>query len=243
MQIGRSVSLNFLKSARFWIAVIAVALVIALRMTKFGELLSLDTLREHRGTLVTWVEANKLLASASYVLAYVAVVAFSFPGAAMLTLAGGVLFGAALGTALTVVGATIGATIVFLFARFLLGDRAFDRLGTQYPSLVEGIRENAWSYLLVLRFVPLFPFFLVNLVAAFVGVRLSTYVLTTLFWYFARHGGVFSVRRGPWKHPRSRGEYLGRHGSHPDNPFRSRWTRGTFPCRDPDPQKASWTKA
>lgn len=174
-------SLTFLKSPRLWIAVIAVVILIAIRMTKLGELLSFDTLREHRDTLVTWVEANKLLASAAYVLVYVAVVAFSFPGAAILTLTGGFLFGAALGTALTVVGATVGATIVFLFAKFLLGDRAFDRLGAQYPNLVEGIRENAWSYLLVLRFVPLFPFFLVNLVAAFVGVKLSTYVLTTLF--------------------------------------------------------------
>jgi uncharacterized membrane protein YdjX (TVP38/TMEM64 family) len=175
------VSVTFLKSPRFWIAVIAVAFIVALRMTKLGELLSLDTLRDHRGALVAWVDANKLLASAGYVLVYVAVVAFSFPGAAILTLAGGFLFGAALGTALTAVGATVGATIVFLFAKFLLGNSAFHRLGTQYPNLVVGIRENAWSYLLVLRFVPLFPFFLVNLVAAFVGVKLSTYVLTTFF--------------------------------------------------------------
>lgn len=158
-----------------------MALIIALRMTKLGELISLDTLRAHRGTLVAWVEANKLLASAAYVLVYVAAVAFSFPGATILTLTGGFLFGAALGTALTAVGATVGATIIFLFAKFLLGDSAFDRLGIQHPNLVKGIRENAWSYLLVLRFVPLFPFFLVNLVAAFVGVKLPTYVLTTLF--------------------------------------------------------------
>jgi uncharacterized membrane protein YdjX (TVP38/TMEM64 family) len=181
MQIGCPVSLTFLKSPRFWIAVTAVTFIVALRMTKLGELLSLDTLRDHRGALVALVEANKLLASAGYILVYIAVVAFSFPGAAILTLAGGFLFGAALGTALTAVGATVGATVVFLFARFLLGDRAFDRLGAQYPNLIQGIRENAWSYLLVLRFVPLFPFFLVNLVAAFVGVKLSTYVLTTFF--------------------------------------------------------------
>lgn len=158
-----------------------MALIIAFRMTKLGELLSLDTLRVHHSALVAWVEANNLLASAAYVLVYVVAVAFSFPGAAILTLTGGFLFGAALGTALTAAGATVGATIVFLFAKLLLGDRAFDRLGSQHPNLVEGIRENAWSYLLVLRFVPLFPFFFVNLVAAFVGVKLSTYVLTTFF--------------------------------------------------------------
>jgi uncharacterized membrane protein YdjX (TVP38/TMEM64 family) len=175
------VSLSFLKNPRFWVAVGAVAIIVALRMTELGEILSLDTLRAHRGTLVTWVEANNLLASAVYVLVYIGAVAFSIPGAAILTLTGGFLFGTALGTALTAAGATAGATIIFLFAKLLVGDSVFDRLGTQYPSLVDGIRKNAWSYLLVLRFVPLFPFFLVNLVAAFVGVKLLTYVITTTF--------------------------------------------------------------
>jgi uncharacterized membrane protein YdjX (TVP38/TMEM64 family) len=174
-------SLTFLRSPRLWIAVMAVALIIALRMTGLGDLLSLDTLRTHRGALVAWVEANKLLASAAYVFVYVGAVAVSLPGAAFLTLAGGFLFGAPLGALLTAVGATIGATIVFLFAKSLFGTLVVDRLGAQYPNLVEGIRENSWSYLLVLRFVPLFPFFLVNLVAAFVGVKLSTYLLTTFF--------------------------------------------------------------
>ncbi len=174
-------SINFLKSPRLWIAIAVVILIVALQMTGLGDLLSLDTLRAHRGALVAWVDANTLLASAAYAFVYIGAVTFSLPGAAFLTLTGGFLFGAALGTALTAVGATVGATIVFLFAKLLLGDRAFDRLGAQHPNLVEGTRENAWSYLLVLRFVPLFPFFLVNLVAAFVGVKLSTYVLTTLF--------------------------------------------------------------
>jgi uncharacterized membrane protein YdjX (TVP38/TMEM64 family) len=79
------VSLTFLKTPRFRIAIIAVALIIALRMTKLGELLSLDTLRAHRGTLVAWVETNTFFASAAYVLVYVAAVAFSFPGATILT--------------------------------------------------------------------------------------------------------------------------------------------------------------
>jgi uncharacterized membrane protein YdjX (TVP38/TMEM64 family) len=79
------------------------------------------------------------------------------------------------------VGATTGATIVFLFARTLFGDRALAKVSDQYPQLVAGIRRNAWSYLLVMRFIPLFPFFFVNLAAAVVGVRLPTYLLTTFF--------------------------------------------------------------
>jgi uncharacterized membrane protein YdjX (TVP38/TMEM64 family) len=78
-----------------------------------------------------------------------------------------------------VVGATIGATLIFLFARTLFGDNALDRFGAPAAKLAEGIRRNAASYLLVLRLVPLFPFFLVNLVPAFVGVPLLTYVATT----------------------------------------------------------------
>jgi uncharacterized membrane protein YdjX (TVP38/TMEM64 family) len=78
-----------------------------------------------------------------------------------------------------VLGATIGATLVFLLARTVFGANALDRLGATAQRLAEAIRRNAASYLLVLRLVPLFPFFLVNLVPAFVGVRLSTYVLTT----------------------------------------------------------------
>jgi uncharacterized membrane protein YdjX (TVP38/TMEM64 family) len=101
------------------------------------------------------------------------------PGAVFLTLSGGFLFGAVLGTALTVGAATVGATLVFLFARRVLGADALDRLGPRAAALGEGIRRNAASYLLVLRLVPLFPFFLVNLVPAFVGVRTGVYVVTT----------------------------------------------------------------
>ncbi|MCA3675177.1 MAG: TVP38/TMEM64 family protein, partial [Methylobacterium sp.] len=96
-------------------------------------------------------------------------------------LSGGFLFGATLGTLLSVTGATIGATLIFLFAKALLGENALDRFGAPAARLAEGIRRNAGPYLLVLRLVPLFPFFLVNLVPAFVGVKLLTYVLTTFF--------------------------------------------------------------
>jgi uncharacterized membrane protein YdjX (TVP38/TMEM64 family) len=168
-----------LGNRRIWIVIAIVIVVVALRMTGIDQLLSLDTLRAHRQTLVAWVDAHVILVSAAYVLIYVGAVAFSLPGAVYLTLAGGFLFGAIAGAALTVVGATVGAIVVFLFARALFGDRVIDRLAAQYPGLVTGTRENAWSYLLVLRFVPLFPFFLVNLVAALAGVRFATYAVTT----------------------------------------------------------------
>ena len=171
----------FLQSSKFWIAIFFVAVIVALRLSGLGDIISFENLRAHRGSLTAWVNANVFFASAVYVLIYVGTVALSLPGAAILSLTGGFLFGAMIGTILTALAATMGATFVFLFARYFFGNRAIEILGAQYPNLVAGIRENAWSYLLVLRFVPLFPFFIVNLVAAFVGVRISTYIITTFF--------------------------------------------------------------
>ena len=158
-----------------------MALILGLRATGLGDLLSLETLRTHRAALTGWVGGNLVLAAVAFVGVYAAAVAFSVPGAVILTLSGGFLFGAVLGTLLSVVGATIGAVLVFLFARMIFGDSALEKFGERGRVLAEGIRRNAWSYLLVLRLVPLFPFFLVNLVPAFVGVRLPVYALTTFF--------------------------------------------------------------
>jgi len=170
---------RFLRDKRVWLAISMVALVAGLRASGLADALSLDTLAAHREALSAFVEANLALAALGYVLLYIVAVAFSFPGAVFITLAGGFLFGAVGGTALTVVGATIGATLIFLLAQRIFGADALDRMGSKAVALGEGIRRNAASYLLVLRLVPLFPFFLVNLVPAFVGVRLPIYVVTT----------------------------------------------------------------
>lgn len=172
---------RLLRDKRLWLLAGVIAIVLALRASGLAGLLSIETLRIHRAALTGWVEANMLAAALAYVAIYIAVVAFSVPGALILTLTGGFLFGAVAGTLLTLVSATVGATLVFLFARLIFGDDALGRFGEKGAKLADGIRRNAWSYLLVLRLVPLFPFFLVNLVPAFVGVRLSVYVATTFF--------------------------------------------------------------
>lgn len=172
--------MRLLQDKRVWIGVAVVALLVALRFTGLGELLSLETLARHRGALTGFVAQNWLLAAGGFVLAYAAAVALSVPGAVILTLSGGFLFGAVAGTALTVVAATIGATLVFLLARRIFGADALDRLGPVAQKLAAGLRRDAGPYLLVLRLVPLFPFFLVNLVPAFAGVRLPVFVVTTL---------------------------------------------------------------
>jgi uncharacterized membrane protein YdjX (TVP38/TMEM64 family) len=171
--------MKILRDRRLWIVLAAIALILGARATGLADHLSLATLARHREALGVYVAGNLPLAALAYVGIYIAAVAFSLPGAVFLTLSGGFLFGAVFGTALTVTAATIGATLVFLFARRVLGADALDRLGPRAAALGEGIRRNAASYLLVLRLVPLFPFFLVNLVPAFVGVRPSIYIATT----------------------------------------------------------------
>ena len=171
--------MRILRERRLWLVLAFVALIVAARATGLSDHLSLATLARHREALAGFVADNLLLAALAYVGLYIAAVAFSLPGAVFLTLSGGFLFGAVFGTALTVTAATIGATLVFLFARRVLGADALDRLGPRAAALGEGIRRNAGAYLLVLRLVPLFPFFLVNLVPAFVGVRPGIYIATT----------------------------------------------------------------
>lgn len=170
---------RLLRDRRLWIVAGAMILFLLLRWSGLTAYLSLDTLRIHRVTLTTWVEHHRALAMFAFVAIYIAAAAFALPGAVILTLTGGFLFGAVLGTLLTVTGATLGATLVFLFAKTIFGEAALEKLGAQAIRLSEGIRQNAASYLLVLRLVPLFPFFLVNLVPAFVGVPLGIYMLTT----------------------------------------------------------------
>lgn len=164
---------------KLWIALALVALLLALRFSGLGEWLSFETLARHRVTLSGWVSGHPLLSAGAFVAIYTVVAALALPGAVWLTLGGGFLFGAALGTALTVTGATMGATLLFLFAQRVFGADALQKLGPKAEGLARGIQANAWSYLLVLRLVPLFPFFLVNLVPAFCGVRPAVFIVTT----------------------------------------------------------------
>jgi uncharacterized membrane protein YdjX (TVP38/TMEM64 family) len=170
---------RILGDRRVWLGAAAIAVILGLRVTGLDSFLSLDALAQHREALSAFVARNLLLAAIGYVALYAVAVALSIPGAVVLTLAGGFLFGALVGTLLPVVGATAGATVVFLFARAVFGENALERLGPKAQGLARGIRRNAASYLLVLRLVPLFPFFLVNLVPAFAGISLSVYVVTT----------------------------------------------------------------
>ncbi len=154
-----------------------VATFFALGLHRYA---SFEALREHHAELTAFVADHSALAAALFVAVYAVSTAASLPGGLVLMVAGGLLFGTWLGTALTVTGATLGATALFLVARSALGEGLRGRAGGAVERLADGFREGAFSYLLVLRLVPLFPFFVVNLAPTFLGVRPRTYVLATL---------------------------------------------------------------
>jgi len=143
--------------------------------------LSCAALRDNRAWLADWVTDHRPLAILGFMALYAAAVALSVPGAAVLTVAAGFLFGTLAATAMVVVAATAGATVLFLAARTAGGDLLQPRVGPWLSRLQRGFAENALSYLLFLRLVPLFPFFVVNLVPAFLGVRLRSFVVATFF--------------------------------------------------------------
>lgn len=131
--------------------------------------------------LKSLIEANFLLALLAYVGLYVVITALSLPAGAMVTIAGGLLFGWFTGTLATVTGATIGATLIFLAARSSLGALLRQKAGPWLKQLEAGFQDNALSYMFFLRLVPAFPFWLVNLAPAFLGVKLSHYMFATFF--------------------------------------------------------------
>lgn len=145
------------------------------------EYVSFETLRARREWLVTWTAEHHVAAALAYFVLYATIIALSVPGGALMTIAGGLLFGLVEGTVLVVLAATLGAVLVFLAARYALGNYLRARAGPALKRMEAGFREDAMSYLLVLRLVPIFPFWLVNLVPAFLGVPIRTFVIATFF--------------------------------------------------------------
>jgi uncharacterized membrane protein YdjX (TVP38/TMEM64 family) len=166
---------------RTWAPLIAIVALMGLVFAMgWHEYLALEHLGRNYATLNAFISDNLLLAILAYAILYIVVVALSLPGALALTLAGGLLFGWQIGGPVTVVAATIGATIIFLVAKTSLGETLAAKAGPAINKLREGFQENALSYLLFLRLVPAFPFFVVNLAPALLGVPLRTYVIGTL---------------------------------------------------------------
>src|SRR4029453_12774888 len=166
-----------------WRRLIPVLIFVAGLMAFFAlgleRYLSIDALRQHRSVLRAWVETSGLLAALVFMAIYIITVAFALPGATVLTIAGGFLFGSIWSTGLVIISPTLGAPILFSIAKTTLGDVLRAKASAWLLRLEAGFREHALSYLLGLRLGPIFPFFFINLVPAFLGVPLSSFILGT----------------------------------------------------------------
>jgi uncharacterized membrane protein YdjX (TVP38/TMEM64 family) len=193
-----------------WLPLAVIAVGAGLGAWAFGDRLSFQALADNREALLAFRDANYLGAALAYAGLYVLVVSFSIPGALFVTLAGGFLFGLVPGTILTVLAATVGATNIFLAARWGLGDALAQRIDGSDGAvrrIRDGLREDETSYLLIMRLVPAVPFFVANLLPGLLGVPLGKYVATTFVgiipgtavytWVGAGLGEVFARGTAP----------------------------------------------
>lgn len=160
------------------IVVVAVGLLCAY-LFGLQDYLSLDALARQRQALLAEVADNRVLAAFIYVALYAVAVAFAFPAASVLTIIGGFLFGWLTGGLLTAFAATLGATALFLAARTALSDMLQRKAGPRIQRLRDGFNRDAFTYLLVLRLAPIFPFFVLNIAPAIFGVRLRVFMAAT----------------------------------------------------------------
>jgi uncharacterized membrane protein YdjX (TVP38/TMEM64 family) len=159
------------------VLILAVLLVLA---TGWHRHLSLEAVVDYRERLEALVAGRRFKALAIYVALYACAAGLSLPGVAILTMGGGVVFGGLLGGAAAVIGATLGATAVFLLVKTGLRDLVRRWAGPQAERFAAGFRKDAFSYLLFMRIVPIFPFSMGNLLPALCGVSLGTFVAATL---------------------------------------------------------------
>lgn len=197
-------------SARKLLPLIVIVIVAAIGFFTLRDYLSFESLRDNRESLLAWRDANYITAVLGFIAIYVAIVAFSLPGAAVISLTGGFLFGVFPGVLFNITGATIGAVMIFLAVRFGLGDflsKKMEGSSGAVGKIKAGLDENEVSFLLLMRLVPAFPFFVANLVPALVGTKLRTFVWTTFFgimpgalvytWVGSGLGAVFAAGGTP----------------------------------------------
>lgn len=168
-----------------WLGYLPLAVILTVAIIGFftlREYLSFETLRDNREALIAFRDAHYVLTVTIFIAAYILIVAFSLPGAGIATITGGFLFGTFFGVLFNVTSATIGAVLIFMAARMGLGERLKARMDASegmVRKIKEGIDQNQWSMLFFIRLVPAVPFFVANLIPAFLGVLLHRFVIST----------------------------------------------------------------
>ena len=174
---------------------IAVVLLVALFFRFYlGRFLTLDSLKANRQALLDFYATHTLTMVSGFMALYIIQTALSLPGAAILSLAAGAIFGTLLGTVYAVIAASIGATLAFLVTRYLLRDMVLKRFGDKLEGMNRELETRGLNYLLFLRLVPVFPFFLINLAAGLTRLPLRTFVLGTTIGIIP--GGFVYVNAG-----------------------------------------------
>ena len=169
------------RDKRVWLFAGFLAIVLIVEIFGLHGYLSMESVARNRLTLLSLVNHNYVLSIVLFLAVYVLLVALSLPGSQILTITAGLLFGTYLGATLAVVGATTGAGLLFLAVTRIFGIASIGRPGSRVERLTAVLKADAWSYLLVLRLIPVVPFFAINLAAALVGIPFWTFALTTLF--------------------------------------------------------------
>lgn len=183
--------MNLKKLLLLLAALTAVGLFFYLDLKRF---LTLEALNQNRQALAGYYQTHRVATVAAFMAIYILQTALSLPGAAILSLAAGAIFGSLFGTLYAVVAATIGATLAFLVARYLLRDLVLEKFGAKLEGLNRELEARGFNYLLFLRLVPLFPFFLINLAAGLTRLPLRTFVAGTLVGIIP--GGFVFVNAG-----------------------------------------------
>lgn len=177
--------------------VIAFAVLIVAAIFFYFDLqrfLTLDVLKANRQTLLNYYDAHKLIMVAGFMAVYIVQTALSLPGAAILSLAAGAVFGSILGTVYANIAATAGAVLAFLMTRYLLRDAVLSRFGSRLEGMNRELETRGFNYLLFLRLVPVFPFFLINLAAGLTRLPLRTFFIATMLGIIP--GGFVYVNAG-----------------------------------------------
>ncbi len=183
--------MNYKKAVLLLIGVAAISLFFYFDLKSY---LTLESLKNNRQSLLDLYQANKLATVAGFMTIYIIQTAFSLPGATIMSMASGAIFGSVMGTVYANIAATIGAALAFLVARYLLRDFLQKKFGARLEGVNRELDERGLSYLLFLRLVPLFPFFLTNLAAAMTRLPLRTFILGTVIGIIP--GGFVIVNAG-----------------------------------------------
>lgn len=170
--------MKIVKNKLLWL-VLFVSVVAALRYSPWGQLLTFENLKANRESLAVFVRDHYVVSVIAFIAVYIGAVALSMPGAVILTIAGGFLFGTTAGTVYVNIGATAGATLAFLIARYLLGARLQDRYRDQLSTFNRELAQNGARYLLTVRLIPVFPFFLINFLSGLTAIPVRTFIWTT----------------------------------------------------------------